>query len=544
MAFSDVLAGEAGGETLPQGPAPLPPGPGNGKGLPEAGMKPAPLAGPEGVTDTAVDSEGSALEGSVPVLQNTADTQAAPADTESRVGAINDAATAPVPGFPAASARAQARAAEESAVVSGLPAQATGAGRRQAVEGEVSTGRGPLAGAAQADLEANLDADLGGQRAAMPPSQLQSPAEPRVVPGSQTDASKVPSPGVATADTGAAVPSSQVRLPAEPRAIPGSQADAGKMPSPGVTTADAELPAQAPPPAMGIQALMTAIQHDAGQPLPAAVRQALEAQQRRLDAAALPQVAATRPALGSEAGAANLAAATAAVQQLPGVELSPGAASGLSREIPAELAAEQARVRVNTAEALARLASSAETAVDPGDDSVLQAAVLRTGSEGLRAGPGLGQLPAMPPGLSPGAAGVSPALSQGNAAWGQAISDRVLLMTAGNLQVAEIRLDPPELGTLHVRLQLNQDQASLSFTSPHAQVRDALEQQMPRLREMLAEQGLNLENSSVADDSRRRDRSAPEPGTDAGLMAEADDDLATPAPSMVSVSNALVDDYA
>ena len=89
----------------------------------------------------------------------------------------------------------------------------------------------------------------------------------------------------------------------------------------------------------------------------------------------------------------------------------------------------------------------------------------------------------------------------GSPAWNQALNERVMVMTAQNNQVAEIQLDPPELGSLKVRLQVGQDQVSVSFTSPHASVRDAVEQSLPRLREMMEEQGLNMGESSVNDQS-------------------------------------------
>ncbi|WP_372832825.1 flagellar hook-length control protein FliK, partial [Pontibacterium sp.] len=102
----------------------------------------------------------------------------------------------------------------------------------------------------------------------------------------------------------------------------------------------------------------------------------------------------------------------------------------------------------------------------------------------------------------------------GSAPWSNALSERIMIMTAQNNQVAEIQLDPPELGSLKVRLQVGQDQVSVSFVSPHASVRDAVEQSMPRLREMLEQQGLNLGESSVNDQSsgseeeRRQERFA------------------------------------
>ncbi|WP_415900069.1 flagellar hook-length control protein FliK [Neptuniibacter sp. QD48_11] len=91
-------------------------------------------------------------------------------------------------------------------------------------------------------------------------------------------------------------------------------------------------------------------------------------------------------------------------------------------------------------------------------------------------------------------------------AWNNALGERAIMIAAQNTRVAEIRLDPPELGSLNIRVNINQDQVSLNFTSPHAHVRDAVEQSLPRLREMFAEQGLALQDSSVSDQSADQQR--------------------------------------
>ncbi len=85
--------------------------------------------------------------------------------------------------------------------------------------------------------------------------------------------------------------------------------------------------------------------------------------------------------------------------------------------------------------------------------------------------------------------------------WGQAVGDRVQWMLSQNLQSAEIRLNPPELGLLEVRIQLQGDQANVNFTSPHGQVRDALDAALPRLREMLEQSGLTLGDVNVSQQS-------------------------------------------
>jgi flagellar hook-length control protein FliK len=90
--------------------------------------------------------------------------------------------------------------------------------------------------------------------------------------------------------------------------------------------------------------------------------------------------------------------------------------------------------------------------------------------------------------------------------WSQAVGEKVLWLAAQNISAAEIKLDPPELGTLQVKVSLHQDQASVTFVSPHAPVRDAIDQQMQRLRDMFQEQGIHLLNVDVSDKSFSRQR--------------------------------------
>jgi flagellar hook-length control protein FliK len=89
--------------------------------------------------------------------------------------------------------------------------------------------------------------------------------------------------------------------------------------------------------------------------------------------------------------------------------------------------------------------------------------------------------------------------------WGRAMGERAIMMAQHGPRTAQIQLDPPELGAMQIRIHMQGgDQVSVSFTSPNPMVREALEQQMPRLREMFAEQGLNLQDSSVADQSSQQ----------------------------------------
>ncbi|MFT7388294.1 MAG: flagellar hook-length control protein FliK [Candidatus Endobugula sp.] len=89
--------------------------------------------------------------------------------------------------------------------------------------------------------------------------------------------------------------------------------------------------------------------------------------------------------------------------------------------------------------------------------------------------------------------------------WGQAVTDKVMWMSSKGIKEATIQLDPPELGALQVKVSVNQDQAQVSFTVQHASVREALDQQSMRLREMFAEEGLNLADVDVSDQSQQED---------------------------------------
>lgn len=133
----------------------------------------------------------------------------------------------------------------------------------------------------------------------------------------------------------------------------------------------------------------------------------------------------------------------------------------------------------------------------------------------------------------------------GEAAWSQAVNDRVMVMASKNGQFADIQLDPPELGSLHVRLHVKNEQVTVVFNTPHGSVREALEQNMPRLREMFADQGLNLSESSVEDHSNggQRDDSGSGSGSSfTGYQNDFVDDGRVE--SVVSESLSLVDYYA
>ncbi|WP_417614589.1 flagellar hook-length control protein FliK [Oceanisphaera sp.] len=61
-----------------------------------------------------------------------------------------------------------------------------------------------------------------------------------------------------------------------------------------------------------------------------------------------------------------------------------------------------------------------------------------------------------------------------------------------NLQEADIRLNPSELGGLKIQIKMERGEVQVQFVASNPQARELIEQAMPRLREMLNQQGMNL----------------------------------------------------
>ncbi len=85
----------------------------------------------------------------------------------------------------------------------------------------------------------------------------------------------------------------------------------------------------------------------------------------------------------------------------------------------------------------------------------------------------------------------------GDDGFDQAIGARVGWLADQKIGHAHITLNPEDLGPVDVRLQMNGDKVHASFSSPHVDVRQALESSLPRLRELLGEQGFQLAHADV-----------------------------------------------
>ncbi|MCB1723909.1 MAG: flagellar hook-length control protein FliK [Gammaproteobacteria bacterium] len=93
----------------------------------------------------------------------------------------------------------------------------------------------------------------------------------------------------------------------------------------------------------------------------------------------------------------------------------------------------------------------------------------------------------------------------GTGGWADAIGERVAWMVNGDQQFARLKLNPPQLGPLEIRISVSHDQSSVSFIAHHAATREALEAAMPRLREMFNDASLQLVRADVGDPAAGRD---------------------------------------
>ncbi len=128
--------------------------------------------------------------------------------------------------------------------------------------------------------------------------------------------------------------------------------------------------------------------------------------------------------------------------------------------------------------------------------------------------------------------------------WGQAVGQKVLWMASQKLSSAELRLDPPDLGPMQVRVSSHQDQITVTFTSPQAAVREALDQNANRLREMFAEQGLDLVDVNVSDHSDQEQAAEDGEGRSGGRGGQSDGDDPESRVVEQRISDRLVDHYA
>jgi flagellar hook-length control protein FliK len=85
------------------------------------------------------------------------------------------------------------------------------------------------------------------------------------------------------------------------------------------------------------------------------------------------------------------------------------------------------------------------------------------------------------------------------------LKDKVMVMMNQKLQQIEIRLDPQELGNVNVKINLQNEQAVVNFTVQNQQAKEAFDQNLGRLKDMLAESGVDVGDANVEQESKQND---------------------------------------
>lgn len=98
----------------------------------------------------------------------------------------------------------------------------------------------------------------------------------------------------------------------------------------------------------------------------------------------------------------------------------------------------------------------------------------------------------------------------GNARWGQDFNQRVQWMVGQSMSGAQIRINPQHMGPVEVRIQVQNEQTTISFTAQHGATREAIDAALPKLRDMLSEQNINLVDVDISQHSfaEQRDQQA------------------------------------
>lgn len=137
--------------------------------------------------------------------------------------------------------------------------------------------------------------------------------------------------------------------------------------------------------------------------------------------------------------------------------------------------------------------------------------------------------------------------------WDNEVGEKLTWLVNKHETRADLVLNPPELGRIEVSISLKGDQASASFVSANPTVREAIENAVPRLREVLQDAGISLGQTQVGAESFQQSTANREKGDNSSRSGNAGATIAQPLTSGVSGTaaaqilrrgNGLVDTFA
>ncbi len=130
----------------------------------------------------------------------------------------------------------------------------------------------------------------------------------------------------------------------------------------------------------------------------------------------------------------------------------------------------------------------------------------------------------------------------GSSAWTDELGGKVTWMAAQGIDSASLKLSPEHLGPVEVHISVQNGATSVIFGAAQADTRTALEQALPRLREMFAGQGLTLADAGVSREPPRQQNKPSSVASVSGISAVSDDSMAVS--TVMPVRLGLLDTYA
>ena len=141
----------------------------------------------------------------------------------------------------------------------------------------------------------------------------------------------------------------------------------------------------------------------------------------------------------------------------------------------------------------------------------------------------------------------------GDPEWGAKMNEKVVWLSGRGIQSAQIHLNPVELGPVDVKVSVQNDQTVITFNVQNAGVKELLESNVQRLRDMIDQNGnaeieVNVEErSSSREGLAQNQQNSQQDGRGTQGSAEQTDGIEE-AVSVTGISNidnvSLVDYYA
>jgi flagellar hook-length control protein FliK len=327
-----------------------------------------------------------------------------------------------------------------------------------------------------------------------------------------------PDPAPQSADEGRAFAQALDRAAARQRDAAAEAAE----PRVAATTTDDALPADGEPP-------FTATAAGIGQ------RADTDLEPARLDAAnaAAPELAAWMSSLPLPTRLVTDAAEAASTSPA-GTGAPDGTPAAAAFGLPANAAtARQATSRHGRGmpPAIDELAGKNPNALSGSDAAARVLGAPREAPAGPRGGAadGAPAAPALPPAwISAAPRGADPAAPLqaelrphvGSQEFAPALGSQLSVMVRNGIELAQLRLNPAELGPIEVRISIDGTQAQIDFSAASAMTRQALQEAVPALASALRESGLTLSGGGVFEQTREQRGDQRQDGTRHGSRSQ------------------------